>query len=612
MKFLKRTTPDVSLVSFSPWLFAAACAMLTVIIAVFALNNYHQEKQLMLESLSLQGRTILRFIKTNARGAIHKGADDVRMAVWQWSDHVQQVLDTVADQPGIKLAQLIDEEGHILAGSGELNQGDQITGDTMEFLEKLQQYGEERTLYRINESIVGTKRSFQVATAYHPFGGWGFPPRIVRRNMPAGPAFTPRGMLMPEAEKNALQQYLAIQSKTYYLLIGLDTEELQAAMRRQSLQILFLSVVLLLVGLGGWLSLLTLQGLRGSQSRLRSVQQFNDLLISSLPVGLLAFGQDKRIHLYNHSAEEMIGKSSAEVVGKDPSQVLPEPFNRELALFERENPARITPKEITFTESDGSEKSLVLIILQVLDSERKSAGLTLLIQDISQIKDLQKEVRRHERLAALGKMAAGVAHELRNPLSSIKGLTILLKGKVQHDNVGSETADILINEVERLNRSIGELLEYARPDKLHLEELAINEILGHSVRLLEADIQSAGISLYTEYGELPAIMGDSDKLQQVFLNIILNSIQAMEAGGKLEISTYREEGYCVCQFVDTGCGLAEESVARVFDPYFTTKSSGTGLGLAMSAKIIEAHKGKIELSSRENAGTTVRVFLQWC
>lgn len=223
---------------------------------------------------------------------------------------------------------------------------------------------------------------------------------------------------------------------------------------------------------------------------------------------------------------------------------------------------------------------------------------------------VEKELQRSERLAALGKMAAGVAHELRNPLSSIKGLALLLRAKFSAESSGVETADILVQEVERLNRSIGELLDYAKPAKLNKISVNVNSILEKTLLLVGVDLQSLDISLDFQFTEeLSVIKADEDKLKQVFLNLFLNSTQAMENGGRLTVHT-RQKGSSVVVIVeDTGNGIADENLQKVFDPYFTTKNDGTGLGLAMSVKIIEEHGGEIVLTSRVGEGTRVEVLL---
>jgi two-component system sensor histidine kinase HydH len=253
---------------------------------------------------------------------------------------------------------------------------------------------------------------------------------------------------------------------------------------------------------------------------------------------------------------------------------------------------------------------LLLVALPVMDSDNRFSGNTLLIQDISKIRELEKMVQRNERLAALGKMAAGVAHELRNPLSSIKGLAVLLRSKLKKDKQGTDTADILVEEVERLNRSIGELLDFARPPKLQRELIQIEDVLDKAAGLVMVDADSVHVAVESRYkGNTFIVYGDKDKLTQVFLNLFINSIQAMEQGGVLSIDTYMQNDKVISHIEDTGCGIDRESISKVFDPYFTTKSDGTGLGLAMSAKIIEEHNGSIEFRSEVGKGTVVRISL---
>ena len=369
-----------------------------------------------------------------------------------------------------------------------------------------------------------------------------------------------------------------------------------------------LSLVLLLVGIGGWISLLTLQGLKGSQIRLRQIREYTDLLVSSLPIGLIATGDDGTIRILNTSAEKMLGVTAGDALGRFPDTVLPVELSTEFHSKNSENHG-VMQKEIVLGDRSGRNRSFMTISLPVIDSEKRFAGNTLLLQDISDVKELQIELRRNERLAALGKMAAGVAHELRNPLSSIKGLTLLLKGKFHNDEEGINTAEILVQEVERLNRSIGELLDYARPEKLELKKIDIFDVIEKAVSLITVDLETAEVRLEMNCTQGHYVKGDNDKLNQVFLNLLLNALQAVEQHGTISIKTLRKDGQVVCSIEDDGCGLNEDDIAKVFDPYFTTKKDGTGLGLAMSAKIIEEHSGSIEIRSSIGSGTLVSVSL---
>lgn len=595
------------LVKVSPWLLAAACAFLALIIGVFAINNYQREKKLMSEALLQQGLTIVRFVMSSSISSMRGSLRNIQVAMWQWTDHVQVAIDNSAGQPDVVFLGLINPDGVILASSNRALNGNKIETTTLKFLEGLDVNSGMDGSYRFKKDKHKIPQVFQVATLYFPFGQRNYIPRLNGHGFSGRSPIEDMRMLRGRGNRKAWEQFQELSTKKFILLVELDLQDFRKAVRRQLIQILSLSFVLLLVGLGGWLSLLTLQGLKGSQSRLRQIREFNDILVSSLPVGLIATGQDGKVRIINMAAEKMVGVESESVLGKDPDEVLPTQISGELHSSE-ETTGEANQKEINFNDMKNRSRSLLTVALPVVDSENKYAGNTLLIQDLSQVKDLQKELRRNERLAALGKMAAGVAHELRNPLSSIKGLALLLKAKLR-DPHGNETADILVQEVERLNRSIGELLDYARPQKLQLEKVAIREILEKSVTLITADAESADVIIHLDCTESYFVNGDRDKLNQIFLNLFLNSIQAMETGGSLTISACLEGRRVICQVEDTGCGLEQESIHKVFDPYFTTKSGGTGLGLAMSAKIIEEHNGTIEFRSDVKHGTTVKVNL---
>lgn len=597
------------LAKVSPWIFAAACTLLTLIIGVFAVNNYQREKELMSEALLQQGITIVRFVMSSSRASLRGNSRNIHVAMWQWTDHVQQAIDNTIDHPGMRFLGLIGPEGHLLASTESDRNGTMIDDSTFKFIQSLDENNSTNGSYRIEKRIGGKEAVFQVATLYFPLGvknivskvhGQGYPSKSLRGEM---------GTAGGRGNRRWRQQLQELSFKRYALLVELDLSQFNKAVRSQLLQILFLSLVLLLVGIGGWLSLLTLQGFKGSQIRLRRIREFTDILISSLPVGLIATGNDGNIRIYNQSAEKIVGVSSLLVLGKEPDKVLPPALSR---ILSRNNSSLTEPsqQEISLVDQYSRNRSLLLVALPVVDSEERFTGNILLIQDLSKIKNLENEVRRNERLAALGKMAAGVAHELRNPLSSIKGLAVLLKSKLEKDKHGTENADILVQEVERLNRSIGELLDYARPHKLQREVIQLEDVLTKAVSLIRVDAESAKVTLQSGYmDKMLQVYADQDKLNQVFLNLFLNSIQAMDRGGVLKIETYIQEDRVICRIEDTGCGLDEDGVSKVFDPYFTTKNDGTGLGLAMSAKIIEEHSGSIEFKSDVGVGTIVKVNL---
>lgn len=596
------------LAKFSPWLLAAACTLLALIIGVFAFSNYQREKGLMTEALLQKGLTINRFVTSSARASLRGSFRNIRMAMGQWSDHVQQAIDYSVDQPGLLFLGLINRQGTILASTRHADIGKTLDSSNYLFLQGIFKSTNQNGEYRYRKMFKENGEVFQLVTSFHPLGRGRFAPPMFGRDPMLGGHSNRGSPGRGLSGKEIFEQFGELEGKDLAILMEFDLAQYNKAVRRQLVQIIFLSLVLLLVGAGGWLSLLALQGLKGSQVRLRQIRQYTDLLVSSLPVGLVATGSDGTIRIFNQAAEDMVGIPVKRALGSRPEKILAAELVEELQRAGRSRRS-VEQKEITLTCGVPDKRSLMVLGLPVHDSDNRFAGNTLLLQDISDLKKLQEELRRNERLAALGKMAAGVAHELRNPLSSIKGLALLLKARIHNDAQATGTADILVQEVERLNRSIGELLDYARPHKLELEPVPIDEVLRKAVSLLKPDFDGAGVGLHTAYEKGCTVQGDRDKLNQVFLNLLLNALQAMEHGGNLKITTSREGQDVICEIEDSGCGLEEENVARVFDPYFTTKSDGTGLGLAMSAKIVEEHYGSMEFRSAPGRGTVVKVFL---
>ncbi len=596
----------------SPWVLAAACGLLTVIIAVFAVNNYRRDKALMTDILLEKGTTLIRFVGSSARSSLFNGLRAGEDILSLWPEHVQPVLEHASEHPGVRFLALVDAEGIIQACSAPDECKRQVSEQSRYFLSTLKKDVPDNGKFRYHLNHDEKPAVFQVAALFSPFGKRfldNFSPRMAGRHND-GQMFE-RMKRQHRMNPGWVAQLEELSKKKIFILVELDLEQFNKSLGRQKLEIVILSIVLLLVGIGGWLSILTLEGLKGSQSRLRRVEAFRDILISSLPVGLIATNNAGRIILYNQFSQELTGVSEKNALGGDPGVVLT-PELREPFEAAGEQPGIPFQKEIQIVLGKGISRTLQLNCLSIIDSDERFVGTLLMIQDLSQVKKLEEELRRSERLAALGKMAAGVAHELRNPLSSIKGLALLLQSRFTGKTSDTETADILVQEVERLNRSICELLDYARPQKLQKETVDLQQLLQKAVSLIRIDAEAAGVEVTAAFQEpLPKILADEDRLNQVFLNLFLNAIQAMEQGGELSVSADAREGTMVIIVSDTGCGIESESLNRVFDPYFTTKPEGTGLGLAMSAKIVEEHGGSIKIASEQGQGTSVTVKIPY-
>ena len=594
------------LVNFSPWILAIACTLLLLLLAIFAASNYQREKELVVDALAQKGLTIMRFINSSVRESIR---DNLRLdQQWNhWEDHMQAAMKQAVEQPGVDFVLLLDTAGTVLSGAGENVPVNVKDPDSLAFIGALNTRDSGRFITRIIKDVEGDKWKFQIASWYLPpnmGGGMHGPPDM-------GPG---RGQMMrrffqnPQFSIVKKEMDRLVQLKPVYI-VQLDFEQFTTPLKRQLLQIIILLVVILLVGIGGALSFATLKGLRGSQLRLGKMRAFTDILVSSLPIGLIATDSSGAIQVYNSFARELIGMDLHAIVGKLPDSCLPPQLSQMLSGHKIEG-EKDRQAEIHVDLLSGKDKILHLASMVVLDDDGSFAGEVLLIRDLTTVKQLEKDLQRSERLAALGKMAAGVAHELRNPLSSIKGLAVLLKSKFSPPSNEAETADILVKEVERLNRSIGELLDYAKPGQLRNDAASIKELIGKTVSLIRMDAESYGIVIKLETDdELPLLFVDKDKVNQVFLNLFLNAIQAMEHGGELIVKTQLFENNIKITIRDNGVGIEPENLGRVFDPYYTTKSDGTGLGLSMSSKIVEEHGGSIEVKSVYGEYTEVCVIL---
>jgi two-component system, NtrC family, sensor histidine kinase HydH len=595
------------LYNFSPWLLAIACTFLLILLTIFAASNYQREKELIVEAIAQKGLTLMRFINSSVRESIRDNLRTSRQ--WDhWQDHMQAAMEQAVEQPGVEFVLLIDAAGTVLSGAGKNLPENTVDPGSLAFAGVLRADDAGRFVTRLVKDADGDKKKFQIAS-------WYMPPSM--RDALHGPADAPprRGQMMMRGLSQH-PQFRLVQEEMDRLLdmqpiyiVQLDFEQFNSPLNRQLLQIIILLVVIFLVGLGGTLSFATLKGLKGSQLRLGKMRAFTDMLVSSLPIGLIATDGSDVIQVYNASAKELIGLDADRVIGGRPRVCLPAKLAQMFSGKEMDGPI-VRQTEIHLTRLPEKDKTLQLASMVVLDDSGGFAGEVLLIRDLTTVKRLEKELRRSERLAALGKMAAGVAHELRNPLSSIKGLAVVLKSNFSHASKEAETADILVKEVERLNRSIGELLDYAKPGQLRRERASVTEIIEKTVSLVQVDAESFGITLRLEMAaDLPQVVLDKDKMNQVFLNLFLNAIQAMEDGGELLVATEHAARRIIITVRDNGVGIVPENLGRVFDPYFTTKNNGTGLGLAMSAKIVEEHGGWMELSSVARRYTEVRVIL---
>lgn len=330
-------------------------------------------------------------------------------------------------------------------------------------------------------------------------------------------------------------------------------------------------------------------------SDLRDLSLFNKELIESLPTGFLTTDVSGKILSFNRSAEDITGIESAFAVGRDVADVFP--FISGLPDMSR-----------TEGRIPGNDRIIGMVISGITNSAGQRRGYFCIFQDITEIKNLEAELKRRETLAAIGELSANMAHEIRNPLASLKASVEMLKEGSVSPDYKERLMNIAIGEMDRLNKIITDFLVYSRPPFPEFSEIDLYKVLDDTVDLIEtACAGRKDISIKKGFRGKCNVVADPRKLKQVFLNLGMNAIESMPDGGELNVSAGVDEKRAIILFKDTGAGIMPKDIDNIFYPFYTTKEKGTGLGLSIAYSIIEEHGGKIKVKSSSLNGTTFEV-----
>jgi len=329
-----------------------------------------------------------------------------------------------------------------------------------------------------------------------------------------------------------------------------------------------------------------------------------------MPIGLVALNPDRAIATVNQVAASMLGLNVSEAVGQKASAVLPAQIHGLVDRLDEE--PEIIDCQIDCTLPDDRSLPVEATATALRDDSDQFFGYALLLKDLSEIQALRKEVARTQRLATVGRLAAGVAHEIRNPLSSIKGFATYFKERYPDVAEDQRIAGIMIQEVDKLNRVVGQLLEFARPVSIVKKWAPLMALVDDSLKLVEQRARDRNIHVARSVSP-ESLQGwfDPDRIHQVLLNLYLNAMEAMGNDGELRVAATRsaDSRALIIRVSDTGPGIDPENLTHIFDPYYTTKPSGTGLGLAIVHNIVEAHQGHIIPDSRPGKGTAMTLYL---
>ena len=328
-------------------------------------------------------------------------------------------------------------------------------------------------------------------------------------------------------------------------------------------------------------------------------------IIDSLPDRILDLNKDGIINFVSRDVKKDGGIISEKFGGKHFADFVDEE-NRQFVL-ERWKDAQagiFTPYEMTVTARDGSRRNLLITPRPAEGTNR----YTLVQRDITEFKGLEKKFYESQKLAAIGQLSAGIAHEVRNPLSSIKMSLQILEKRMKPEGNDLKRFQIAAREVEHLEKLVNDILTYAKPSEPIIKPSVLEDIIDHALAMTEKSVSDKHIRVETALAkDIPLLNVDPAMLEQVFLNIYHNAIDAMDDNGKLTISARQTDGWVHVEVKDDGCGISREDMPHIFNPFFTKKSYGTGLGLTQIKKIMDLHQGVIEIASEEGEGTTATV-----
>jgi PAS domain S-box-containing protein len=319
-------------------------------------------------------------------------------------------------------------------------------------------------------------------------------------------------------------------------------------------------------------------------------------ILNSMNDGVVAVDVRGVVTAFNRAAADTLGHDPAEVTGRAFNEVFGRAFaaphgRRVMELRARDGrPVTVSEKDSPMSDRDGV-----------------SIGHVKVFQDLTEIEDLRRQVRQKDRLAAIGEMAATVAHEIRNPLGGIRGFAALLARDLKDDPAPLRLVEKILRGAGDLEQVVGELLEYTRPLDLRVRTANCADLVDAALGYIE--LEGRPVALRNDVPPGLDITADPDRIRQVFLNILLNAVQSIDGEGEVRATAGAGEGAVHFKFSDTGCGMTPDQAGRVFMPFYTTKEKGTGLGLAVAAKIVESHGGRIEVSSKPGEGSTFTVVL---
>jgi len=348
------------------------------------------------------------------------------------------------------------------------------------------------------------------------------------------------------------------------------------------------------------------QRLEQKAEQIERLKDFSENILESTSVGLVALGPEGRIESWNSSMERLVGRPRAQALGQPLEEVFPANLVGEVEA--RRHESRLSSLyKFQLRAAEGQRRVTNIALAPLVSKEGQSIGRLLIFDDITDRVQFEAQLQQAEKLSSIGLLAAGVAHEVNTPLAVISNYAQMLAKQLPAEDPRGPLVEKIVKQTFRASEIISSLLNFSRTGAAEFSRVDLNRALADSLALVEPHLRSSRVEVDSHFDDrLPPIHGDAGKLQQVFLNLFFNARDAMAAGGRLTVRTSRHNARVQVEIGDSGVGIPPENLGKLYDPFFTTKSTGrgTGLGLAVTYGIVQEHQGSIQVNSRPGQGTS--------
>lgn len=555
--------------------FILASLLLGGVLAFVTWHNIDREEHMMESFLLEEAQTLIRAFEAGARTS---------MMMESRSGNLATLVRETAREETIAYIIIRDENGNLIASAGDIPVNIDLPSVQMTLKSK------SPLIRSVNDSEGASV--FEVAKEFSPLA------KMPMRS----------GMMQRWQRWCGTSGRGETETCRQVIYLGLHTKNFDAARAEDFKQSLILFGILFLFSTGGLYALFLSHRNQVTKAALEDMKLYTANVISSMPAGLITIDTNRKIVSANPKAIELFDCPEKDMRGKTLQQ-LTGPEECFLAPFLRAGNEFID-QSMECLRQDGEAVPLKVSASHLRDRDGNLRGMVLILRDQREIRSMEEILERSRRHAALGRMAAGIAHEIRNPLGTLRGFAQYFDKLSDKDPQAKEYSELMVGEVDRLNRTVSALLQFARPRELELASVDLGEILRRTSRLLQDDLKAKNLTFKLDTPtESNNFIADSDLITQILINLIQNAEAATEPGGLIRLGAEERNGNILFRVEDTGKGMTEEEQLLMFDPFFTTKKTGTGLGLAVVQQIVEQHSGRIDVLSKPGQGTHIEVVL---